>query len=99
MIPQMIEVNVTTVDSREEPYPNRTVDFRSGKTCEFKRVITNASGRARFFLTPCDSFWAYWTDTGGPQVARVYVQYSIRRPGTPFNRKKLDLTVVVQEPQ
>ena len=99
MIPQMIEVNIRTQDSEGTPVPNVPLYFRSGHTDEFKRVITDALGRGQLLLLPCNSFWTYWTDTGGAQQSRVYVQYSIRRPGTPFNRKKLDLTVVVIPPE
>lgn len=92
-----LEVNVRTIDGLGIIVPRVHLEIHNWDTLDVKPMITDANGRGQVLMHPCNSLNVRWRDpaTGIWTSQRVHTQYSIRRPGTPHNHKKLDLDLVV----
>ncbi len=98
---QFVEVNISTVDVNDEPLGNVKMEVHNWDTHDVKSLTTNANGRGKVLMMPCNSLKVRWYDPVAEDwfSQRVHVQYDIRRPGTPHNHKKIDVTLVMTEPE
>ncbi len=98
---QFVEVNVTTLDYEGEAYPGIRVEIHNWDTYDFKAIVSDKNGRGKVLIMPCNSLKVRWYDPVAEDwfSQRVHVQYDIRRPGTPHNHKKIDVTLVMTEPE